>query len=211
MTVLGQVHVENMENVVVHDESNVQFFGKNTIKSESGVVEFSENIKSKLTKKEHYNRIQASVLVEHKIDTTISSYSKNKPRSVKIVVAKADKINLPTHQLRIATKHTEKQSNISFQLTDISSSFNFFESKNKYYLSLSKSFFNNSDKKEVEVENEQNQILPIEFIRENKPYLNLHDNSIEKSNLNPFNKNLHDFSALLTVNGKRGPPNFSLN
>ena len=211
MTVLGQVHVENMDNVVVHDEGNVQFFGKNSIKSESGVVEFSENIKSKLTKKEHYNRIQSSVLVKHKIDTTVSSCSKIKPRSVKIVIAKADKINLPIHQLRIATKHTEKQSNISFQLTDISSSFNFFESKNKYYLSLSKSFFNNSDKKEVELENEQNQILPIEFIRENKPYLNLHDNSIEDTKLNPLNKNLHDFSALLSVNGKRGPPTFSLN
>ena len=208
MTIFGQVHIENADNVVVHDEGNVQFFGKNTIKSESGVVEFSENVKSKLTKKEHLNRIQASVLVEHKNDTTVVSYSKNTSKKGKIVEAKADKVDLPSHQLRLATKHTQKQCNVNLQLTDVSSSFNLFESKSRYYLSFSKIFFNNSDKKEMEIENEQIQLLPVDFIKENKPYLYLHENAIEENKFIPINKNLKDFNTLLTIHGERGPPFF---
>jgi hypothetical protein len=105
MTMYSQVHVENAENVVVYDENNVQFFGKNSIKTESGIIEFSENLKAKLVKRAHQNKEIAEKVDQNKIDSTLPKYTtKNSQRKGSLLEAKAEKVNLSSNKLKLATK-----------------------------------------------------------------------------------------------------------
>ena len=207
MTMYSQVHVENAENVVVYDENNVQFFGKNTIKSESGVIEFSENVKSKLTKKEHYNR--TSSFVKHKMGSSKVLFARKNPiRKGRLVVAKEEKINLPLTQLQVIAKHTKQQCYVATKSAEVTSALNLFENQNCLCSLYSKPFINNSLNKNIEVQDEQKNKISNDFIEENKPYLYLHENAIEENKFIPINKNLKDFNTLLTIHGERGPPFF---
>lgn len=211
MTMYSQVHVENADNVVVHDENNVQFFGKNSIKAESGIIEFSENIKAKLVKRPHHNKEIAEAKEPCKIDVTLPKHTaKNSQRKGSLLVAKVEKVNLSSNKLKLATKYTKQQSKLSPYFLVVTSSFNIYESAENDYYSCGKNVVNKTPNSEIVPEVEQNQIPTIDFIEQNKPFLNLHNTNIEEIQLNPFKKNLKEGNSLIVIHGKRGPPIFSL-
>jgi len=209
MTMYSQVHIENAENVVVYDENNVQFFGKNSIKTESGIIEFSENLKAKLVKRAHQNKEIAEKVDQNKIDSTLPKYTtKNSQRKGSLLEAKAEKVNLSSNKLKLATKYTQKQSKVSPHFLVVTSRFNRYESDENYNYSYGKNVLNKTPNNEIVLDVEQNQSPAIDFIEQNKPFLNLHNTALDEMPLNPFKKNLKEDNILFVINGKRGPPNF---
>jgi hypothetical protein len=211
MTMYSQVHIENAENVVVYDENNVHFFGKNSIKTESGNIEFSENIKAKLVKRAHLNKEIAEAKEPSKIDAKLPKLTaKNSQRKGSLLVAKVEKVNLSSNKLKLVTKYTQKQSKVSPHFLVVTSRFNIYESAENDYYSYGKNVVNKTPNNEIVPEVEQNQTPTIDFIEQNKPFLNLHNTNIEEIQLNPFKKNLKLENTLVVIYGKRGPPIFSL-
>jgi hypothetical protein len=211
MTMYSQVHIENAENVVVYDENNVHFFGKNSIKTESGNIEFSENIKAKLVKRAHHNKEIAEAKEPSKMDASLPKLtSKNSQRKGSLIVAKVEKVNLSSNKLKLATKYTKQQSKVSPHFLVITSRFNIYQPDENDYYSYGKNVVNKTSNNEIVPEVEQNQTPTIDFIEQNKPFLNLHNTNIEEIQLNPFKKNLKLENTLVVIYGKRGPPIFSL-
>jgi hypothetical protein len=209
MTMYSQVHIENAENVVVYDENNVHFFGKNSIKTESGNIEFSENIKAKLVKRAHHNKEIAEAKEPSKIDASFPKLtSKNSQRKGSLIVAKVEKVNLSSNKLKLATKYTQKQSKVSPHFLVVTSRFNRYESDENYNYSYGKNVLNKTPNNEIVLDVEQNQSPAIDFIEQNKPFLNLHNTALDEMPLNPFKKNSKEDNILFVINGKRGPPNF---
>lgn len=209
----SQVHVENAENVVVHNENNVHFFGKTTIKSDAGaIIEVSEVVKTKLSKKSNNNLEFAESIKSTDIDTNESKLNFKTIRiKSNLTVSKEEKVKISAHKLKIVTKFTQKQSKISCHNIVSTSLHDIYETENRSIYSLGKYTIINTENSEIVPENQQNQILNIDFIEQNKPFLNLHNVSQDEIQLNPSKNKLKESNLIIALYSKRGPPFYSLN